>query len=112
MTEVFVIVMLLIALWFWIDSMRAREAAVEAARRACAGDEVQFLDETVALAQIWLTRPGGGNLTLARVYTFEFSDTGNNRVSGWVQMTGAKLNTLHLPTQRFDAAGEIGANVN
>src|SRR5512146_2039179 len=82
--------------WLWFDSLRAREAAVRAARRACNADGVQLLDDTVALASLGLLRGGRGRLMLKRVYRFEFSDTGDNRLDGSITMLGAGVLTLYL----------------
>ena len=35
--------------WFWLDSLKARDAAIVAARKACESEGLQFLDETVAI---------------------------------------------------------------
>lgn len=82
--------------WFWFDSLRARESAVSAARRACASDGVQFLDETVALAALGMLRSDDGWPVLRRIYRFEFSDTGNNRLDGSVTLLGAGVQALYL----------------
>ena len=84
------------AAWFWFDSLRARESAVEAAKRACAADGVVLLDDTVALAVLRVRRAGAGSIGLLRVYRFEFTDTGNNRLEGTVTLLGSMLQTLHL----------------
>ena len=34
--------------WFWLDSLKAREAGIREAREACAADGLQLLDDTVA----------------------------------------------------------------
>jgi hypothetical protein len=65
--------------WLWFDSTRVHEIAVERARSQCHVNEVQFLDDTVALANIKPVRDEDGRLILKRTYTFEYSDTGNNR---------------------------------
>ena len=41
---------------FWWTSARARELAIEHARRACRQQQLQFLDQTVALSRIRLDR--------------------------------------------------------
>lgn len=82
--------------WFWFDSLRAREAAVEAARLACAADRVQLLDDTVALVSLRPQRASGGTLALRRIYRFEFSDTGNNRLGGSVTVLGSVVQMLYL----------------
>ena len=92
--------LLIVVAWFWFDSLRAREAAVDAARRACTADGVMLLDDTVALAALRLRRRPSGDLALMRIYRFEFSDTGNNRLDGSVSLLGRSVQTLYLAPHR------------
>ena len=96
MLELTALALLAAAGWLWYDSLRARESAVRAARRACEADGVLFLDDTVALAAFGLRRHESGRLALRRVYRFEFSDTGDNRLGGSVTMLGARMQALYL----------------
>lgn len=80
----------------WADSLRARERALRAGRSACQRYHVQFLDDTVAFARLRLARDQDGQLKIARTYTFEFSDTGNNRRHGAIVMLGGELLDLQL----------------
>ena len=82
--------------FIWADSLRARERALRAGRSACQRYNVQFLDDTVAFARLRLARDEDGQLKIARTYTFEFSDTGNNRRHGAIVMLGGELVDLHL----------------
>jgi hypothetical protein len=84
------------ALFLWVDSLRARERAVQAGRSACRRYELQFLDDTVAFARLRLARDEEGQVRIARTYTFEFSDTGNNRRHGAIVMLGARVLDLQL----------------
>lgn len=86
--------------WLWFDSLGAREIAVEAARRACAAERVQFLDDTVMLSSLWPRRGDSGALMLRRIYRFEFSDTGNNRLGGSVTLLGSAVQALYLEPHR------------
>jgi hypothetical protein len=81
---------------FWIDSLRARERALAAGRSACRRYGVQLLDETVQFARLRLARDDEGRLRLKRSYTFEFSDTGDNRRHGAIVMLGAELQDMQL----------------
>ena len=96
MWEVTAIIVIVAAILLWVDSLRARERAVEAGRSACRRYELQFLDDTVSFARIRLARNEDGELRIARTYTFEFSDTGNNRRHGAIVMLGDELQDLHL----------------
>jgi len=84
----------------WVDSLRARERALVAGRSACRRYELQFLDDTVSFARLRLARDDEGQLRIARTYTFEFSDTGNNRRHGAIVMLGGELQDLQLEPYR------------
>jgi hypothetical protein len=74
--------------WLWLDSLKAREAAVSAAREACRVEGLLLLDDTVAISSVKLARGDDGRIRLQRAYMFEYSDTGNNRLPGSVVLLG------------------------
>jgi len=96
MWEGLAIALLVAGAFIWADSLRAREHALSAGRSACKRYNLQFLDDTVAFARLRLARDQDGQLKIARTYTFEFSDTGNNRRHGAIVMLGGELLDLHL----------------
>ena len=95
------IVLLAAGILLWLDSLRARERALQAGRAACKRHDLQFLDETVSFTRLRLARDDDGQLRLARTYTFEFSDTGNNRRHGAIVMLGGELQDLQLEPFRI-----------
>ena len=101
MWEALAIALILAAAFLWIDSLRARERALAAGRAACERYGVQLLDETVAFATLRLGRNDEGRLRLRRTYSFEFSDTGNNRRHGAIVMLGAELQDMQLEPYRL-----------
>ena len=101
MWELAAILLILLGIFLWLDSLRARERALTAGRAACARYELQFLDDTVSFAKMRLARDEGGQLKIARTYTFEFSDTGNNRRHGAIVMLGGEMQDLHLEPYRM-----------
>ncbi len=84
----------------WLDSLRARERAVRAGKSACERYDLQLLDDTVSFTRLRLARNDEGQLKIARTYTFEFSDTGNNRRRGAIVMLGGDLQDLQLEPYR------------
>jgi hypothetical protein len=100
MWELAVILALAAGVLLWVDSLRARERAVKAGRSACERYELQFLDDTVSFARMRLARNQDGELRIARTYTFEFSDTGNNRRQGAIVMLGGEVQDLQLEPYR------------
>ena len=82
--------------WLWFDSFRAREAGVQAARLACESENLQLLDDTVAIASLKPARNHDGQIVLRRVYKFEFSDTGNNRRNGSIVLLGCRVVVVNI----------------
>lgn len=81
--------LLLVALglliWFWQDTLRAREQAIRAARNVCKNQELQLLDATVIIQRIAVRRStGGGKLTLERTFQFMYSPDGVERQTGFI----------------------------
>jgi hypothetical protein len=101
MWEATAIALIAAGIFLWLDSLRARERAVQAGRAACQRYALQFLDDTVSFARIRLGRDQDGQLKIARTYTFEFSDTGNNRRRGAIVMLGGELQDLQLEPYRI-----------
>lgn len=97
MIELLTLLIFIAGALFWTDSMRAREAALDAGRRACAAEGVQLLDWTVMLKKTRFSRGEDGRMHVKRVYEFEFSDTGNNRIRGSITLLGRELLALNLP---------------
>ena len=89
------ILLLLAALvWFWIDSMRALDAARNAVKIVCNKYDVQFLDDAVSGIALALVRDELGRLALRRTYRFEFSETGNSRLEGRLTLLGTKVESV------------------
>jgi len=94
--EIFALLLLAALAWLWLDSIKAREIGIAAARVACDAETLLFLDETVAIESLRPVRDSDGRMRLRRVYGFEFSDTGNNRRKGKVTMVGHDVVLFHL----------------
>jgi hypothetical protein len=98
----FLIILSLLALaWFWLDSSRARELAVGICQQASEKYGVQFLDESVALKKLGVRWPSEG-LRLRRVYAFDFSRDGVERLSGTLALVGISLEYLDFDFSIID----------
>lgn len=93
LTAVFVIV---VVIWLWADTLRAREGAFKACTRTCRQMDVQLLDQTVQLASMGLGRTDRGMLSIRRHYGFEFSVDGVERRQGSAAMLGAGVEYVQL----------------
>lgn len=84
----------------WLKLSRAREIAVEEARRHCERNGLQLLDETVGLRSLRLRRSEQGRV-LERGYGFEVSVDGDDRESGRLWMSNRRVTELILPTSHW-----------
>ena len=99
--ELTVLGLMAAGVWFWLDSLKAREIGIKTAKQACAEEELQFLDDTVVIRSLRLARDDDGQLKLRRMYAFEYSDTGDNRRSGSVTLLGQQIELLHVRPQLY-----------
>lgn len=97
MSEWIILLMLFAGGWFWFESHHVLDVARHAARQFCAAQGLQLLDDTVASTRLRLARNSQGRLVISRTYRFEFSDTGDNRLTGTLVMLGREVGPMHLP---------------
>jgi hypothetical protein len=88
-----VILLAAAVVWFWQDSLAARESANAAAKEACNRLNLQFLDGTVAFARLAFVRVGGV-LKLHRTYVFDYTATSIERRQGFVLLTGRRVESV------------------
>ncbi len=99
MSSLFLLLVVAVALWFWQQSLRASELAVQAARELCQRQDLQLLDGTVALNALRLRRNARGHITLQRTYLFDYSRDGAERQQGFVLLLGLRLETAGLAAE-------------
>ncbi len=88
-----------LAAWVF-QSMRVRELALAAARRACREAGVQLLDETVSIQRLSASRDDAGRWRLWRQYRFEYSVEGLERERGHIIMLGNRLQAVVIAEHR------------
>jgi hypothetical protein len=104
------VVLAVFAVWFWLDSARAREIATERARTECRRRGLQFLDETVALRSLRLRTTGGG-VRLQRQFAFDFNDGTAARYTGSIRLVGGAVDELDIGIWEGRRSGEAGVEV-
>jgi hypothetical protein len=104
MLEALALALLAAGTVFWIDTLRAREAALLAGRAACERYGLMLLDDTVAVTRMRFARNAEGRLRVARTYGFEFSDTGNNRRHGVIALVGGE--TEDIAFEPYETGGQ------
>lgn len=87
MAEWFLALLLLAAvIAFWLSTMSSRDAARSLVAEFCRNNNLQLLDQTVALCRVAVRRKMNGNLSFVRVFRFDYSDNGFRRRDGMVWM--------------------------
>jgi len=94
--------------WFWADSLRARERALRAGALACQRINMQLLDETVALRRLSVARNADGRAVWRRTYRFEYTLDGAQRLRGSVIIRGRSVETVAI--QSPDGATQFEQN--
>ena len=97
MFETILLALLLISAWLWFDSIAKREIAIKHGRELASRYSLQLLDETVACTQIRISRDSRGHAQLQRLYEFEVSASGSERLQCNLQLLGTQLQTWHIP---------------
>lgn len=83
----------------FLASIRVRELAIQAVRRASKRDDFQFLDQSVNLNRVSLSRDAQGRWRVWRQYRFDYSHDGVERHQGQVTMLSKQLQSI-LVTER------------
>lgn len=96
--------------WLW-RAHGVRELALAAARRHCRGLDIELLDENVALRGLRLLRDRNGRRRLARLYDFEFTVTGDQRLRGCVTMFGRQVARVEVDAHPHQPSAAESANV-
>ena len=96
MNTLYFLILLFILVWFWQNSLRAREFAVKFCHDKCNEMGLQLLDQTIALKSISLMRNINGSLGIVRRYNFEFSINGVNRYSGSILIQKDQVSSFQL----------------
>ncbi|MBO9663704.1 DUF3301 domain-containing protein [Dokdonella sp.] len=98
-----------LAIWAWMDALRAREFAIRHGRELCREAGVQLLDQSVSLKRLRVARRDGLP-SLIRRYQFEVSLDGSDRHRGHLELNGHRLETWSLPLGETAAAAAARPN--
>lgn len=96
MTSIIILLFLATLAWFWMNSIRAKEIAMQASANACRQIQAQFLDQTASLKKIRIIRNKNGRLGFQRTYGFDFSRDREHRLKGLVQINGLLVSSVIL----------------
>ncbi|NBA97056.1 DUF3301 domain-containing protein [Pseudomonas sp. R5(2019)] len=87
--------------WLW-HNHGLREKALERVKQHCAKLDIELLDGNVAFKRFTFARDAQGRRRFARVYTFEFTVTGEQRHPGMITQFGAHTVQIELAPYPFE----------
>lgn len=87
----FIPVLIAIAIW---HQHKLNRVALAYALGYCQKQNMQLLDQSVALKRIRVTKSADNLPAFERCYRFEFSLRGDRRYNGWVTLVGQKLTSI------------------
>lgn len=96
MQGLFLLILLILSIWLWRNSMMVREIALNEVRHICHESHLQLLDGGIYLRKIWPTRLENGHIGLLRFYHFDYTENGDNRLQGLVVMAADQLEYLQI----------------
>lgn len=101
-TDLLIIILLTLIIWFWLESMKVNETARIIGARLCKKNNVQFLDETVHLSSIRFGKNSYDQIKLLRKYKFEFTNSEYHRYKGNLTLAGRQLLDSHMDVYRLN----------
>ena len=102
LNDIILICFMFLTYAYWINAQKAKEMAFIKAKGHCLAMDVQMLDEYVALNSIKLKRDRSGKIQLQRLFTFEFSSTGDERYNGTLLMLGQRVDSVYMEPYRIE----------
>ena len=96
MASILIILFLALLAWFWLNSIRAKEIAMQASAEACKQIEAQFLDQTASLKKLRISRNQNGRMIFERIYSYDFSRDRETRIQGLVTIIGQRVTQVLL----------------
>lgn len=91
MQEIVFIILLMLVIGYWWDTMKTNELAFRTCRQICQNSHMQLLDGTVMRQRTWLRRAPTGGVQICRLYSFEYSEDNASRLSGYVVTLGRQV---------------------
>jgi len=91
MSEYLFSLILLVLVWYIVDSIRVKEIAVRECKRLCLSQEFRLLDETVEKYSTKPMRDQSGLVKLFRVYSFQYTLDDLQRHKGKISMLGHRV---------------------
>lgn len=109
-TGLIILIIIALLIWFWESSMRAKELAITASKKACKKRNLQFLDGTTNFQKITLQRNDSGRIRFKRRYGFDYYD-GQARLSSTITIFDNQVIEIGLPPINDNSQSNNSSNI-
>ena len=99
MNSILLLGLIIILVLFWHESLQVREFVTKQCKTICEQAGLQLLDQTVALDTISFSFSRADLFHINRVYKFEVSQNGVDRINGYLSMKGKTIETIQTITE-------------
>lgn len=99
MTSLIAAVIIILILLVWLDGARARELATAISKELCKHRDYQLLDGSVVRKKTGIRWTSGG-IRIRRMFSFDYSTDGADRLSGYILLLGTQLETYQLADEQ------------
>ena len=107
LTEILIIFILAILVWFWFDSIKVIERARSVGAKMCLKNHVQFLDDTVHQSKFSIGKNTHGQIKIIRTYEFEFTNNEYQRYKGELVFAGYQLIHSEMEAYRIESFDQL-----
>jgi hypothetical protein len=102
LTDIALLLVLAVPGYFFWRAVAIREQALHAVKRHLKQQDLQLLDDAVALRSVWLRRNKQQRLCIERIYQFEFSSTRVDRYNGRITLLDDQVVDIQLEAYRIE----------
>lgn len=99
-SDIILFIVLGLIIYFWWYTQGLRQIALSTCKAHCNQQDLQLLDQTVALSRLWLKRDDQGRWQWHSKFVFEFTISGADRYKGRLELLGKYAQTISLGPYR------------
>jgi Protein of unknown function (DUF3301) len=100
MPSITLLALIVLLVWFWLESLKSRDIAIKVARTSCRQQELQLLDGTVSLQTLRPYYRNRDDYGLKRTYAFDYSGDGISRQTGCVVLYNNRVASIVLESRQ------------
>ena len=100
--DIMLLIPFVLAAMYWWHTSQQKSVAVTTARNYCRERNLQLLDDSLVFVKFRLERNLHQQRSLCRIYEFDYSPDGNDRLTGQIVLTGFRVLRVILQSDVLD----------